>query len=317
MRRKCCICRCRRTRFLYRLTLAGALLFLGQSIKQNLVIPYPMSLNTTIRLHSNDLPRLKQAKEQIKAAADIAKKTQNHEAELVLGLLQNYTAVAAPISWGRAQAISRSSDEPEVGFVSLRPGDEKYGHEWAQPYYDKRMGAEYMPLQRLIVMRYYPCSRFWQGIIVLHEVKHALNHRRWGYPVWGAGFAFWGHQLDGGRAYCQEECNVLAFEHELLESLGGKPYKHYLNKMMARMVREAKRAHKEIGEYFVIPDQYDPELNCLGGPPLSDEEKSCRRIQCWLNACFWLIDDYDVGDPEACKEQLLKGLCQNVGILSK
>ncbi len=118
-----------------------------------------------------------------------------------------------------------------------------------------------------------PISKKWQGIIVLQ------------FGCLAKGFServSKSAHKDGATIY--EIVFMHEFKNRLLGKLGGKPY--------AKLLTKYVKGVKQKRDTFTIPNSgaYDPQLNEILGPALSDTERSSRYTQFKIHVMFRYLE---------------------------
>jgi len=118
-------------------------------------------------------------------------------------------------------------------------------------------------------------SKKWVGITLMRVGHHVLSFHQSPYD--------W----TDFRKFCEREIEARIFQHEIMEKVGGRRYKKYVEEKVWWLKKEG---YKE-GEDYPFWTQYDDELNQIFGSARSEWEKRVRVHGIWLHAFFKLFDE--------------------------
>jgi hypothetical protein len=196
----------------------------------------------------------------------------------ILGLISsNGTSVLEPINPQSIIAFAPIFPEDVKYYLAMKPlvGESRQLH--ASVFgSEKRM--------TLAIRFDYKMSWFAEGIIVLHEGKHAKNLFTRGYAISDA------------KKYCAEEVEVRDFDRRLQALVGKSHYENVIDHCVKKIKRDLKIHNLEVGEAFCDLIEYDDELDMAFGKAESDRDRSGRSIWIHIDSNFRLLEAKFSGD---------------------
>jgi hypothetical protein len=146
------------------------------------------------------------------------------------------------------------------------------------------------------IVRFFPgeVSPVWRGIMAGHEFFHAYDHAQHKYQ-WPATYT------SSGKV----ELRAYLYQFKLQWLRGGPKYHQWIDKTIAHMKGRLARNKAKVGDEFPMLSGYDTALDEAFGPALSDNEREDRMSQCWMHAC-WIMLDREHTNPEKIKLELIQ-----------
>lgn len=212
--------------------------------------------------------RLQITGQSIAAAEEIVRKTKDPAAAEVLTMIKADFVTCVPLPGGQGWCERNA----RIKIYPLLPGDEKLPGQWARLYHNN-MVAMFQPRDRLILKTVPRFSRVFQGLMIIHEGKHALEYQK---PM-----------VRNPTTEIEEEVMVRTMVNRLISLLGGPLYQTLLEK-------EIKRVRGQIAKTrsFTYRPSYDARLNRVFGAALSAKEEEFRMQTLTIQACFAVYDRF-------------------------
>ena len=144
------------------------------------------------------------------------------------------------------------------------------------------------------VFNFAACSQIWKGISLLHEGFYARN-----FPM------VLSHDP---HVFVIHEVLAQELQNKVVSSIGGKQYEQLLNAEVARMRKYMSdngladtRAKNGVypAIFFPVRTAYNPNLDAIFSPAMSQLEKDARQNQLWLQAAFTIYDQDRGGHAKA------------------
>lgn len=224
--------------------------------------------------------RLDAATYALDSISAIAGKIQDEEVtELINGVLRD-VAVGLPDSQRYLVPI-QGSDQPTIVFVPLFTEDtdiNKTTKSLMMPSLVQAARFTENNPGRIYFNAEIPLSPLLNGLVMLHEAKHAL--------IYESGLFRNGEELD----YWREEVNVFEFELRLLRQICGDEYDTFVAKTMERFVNFYNDQDGK-GGTLLGPESID--IGQMGeglGTSTSERDAKLRRSIVWMDVVFRMFD---------------------------
>jgi hypothetical protein len=220
-------------------------------------------------------------REWVHSAEEIVGATQDPTARNVLEFVKSSALMASPARIG-AKYLEGGRDgiTTHLGVVMLRPGDESAGPEWSNhTSSESNAGAHFQPNGPMMVIKSnIEFSRFAQGIVLLHEGRHAQR------------FLTTHYDWEQARAFCEEERDTHEFQNRITAEKLGTSYTVLVEKLAQEMKGVLAQAGYRPGEATAPRKRNFSEFDELW-PPASEHERDFRDTSVWIHANFLLLDE--------------------------
>jgi hypothetical protein len=219
-------------------------------------------------------------KKWIRSTEELVGATQDKDARSVLDFIKQSALFAEPVRMGAKYLEGERYGVPaHFGVVMLRHGDETISPEWATYASEQTSaGAHYMPDEGLMIIKSnFEFSRFCQGLIMLHEGRHAqqflTRHYDWKSP----------------RTFCEEERDTHEFQNRITSMKLGAAYSEYVIALAEEMTAELAKQGFKPGEAHADRRRDFTEFDALW-PTKSRLERDFRDTSIWIHANFVMLD---------------------------
>ena len=169
---------------------------------------------------------------------------------------------------------------PRLFFLAITPEDTVINKSLIRNFVDLGVSGLFC-FDTIFVSEYDNYSDLEKGIIVLHEGKHSTNV----YHVQ--------YNLGLTREY-SEMCSY-ELENKVMKKYGGGEYEKILNREVSLFCYYSDFLNIKINTAFdprIFPKRgYQPELDAIFGPALSETERNIREFQFYIHAVFQYIDE--------------------------
>jgi hypothetical protein len=235
----------------------------------------------------------------------VTRETGDSEARDVAAFLKENAILCAPTNPGPGltgiKVLEEGRSANYVGITPLLEKDRKSGGD----VFIRSAGAFYNPDARIIALHHQPISRYWKGILLLHEGHHSYV------------MTYKPYDWQDVRTFCVKEKETHQFQNRIMQKLGGARYDMVVKKDMERMRDVMKKEGKSIKTIFVHRGEYDDLLDDVFEKALSPLEKDLRATHIWVDAVFRLVDELpdSPAEKEEAKALILKTLYAEKGIL--
>ncbi len=264
-------------------------------------------------LSPTDQVRLAAKSRRVQAAEKIYDETKDPEAGAVLEQVLRNMITISPRGNGNMRLLEKKGKPPITYFLPVLEEDKKLEEQIIALALNENAAAVYEPVDRILAVNEIESySEFYEGLIALHEGHHAymsVDLQKLGDP----------------QTFAEDERITHDFENRLVSIVGGFSYDHLLRTEVTRLRMEVRRweqdnkSRMETGETYV-PSMapYNPALDRIFTPALSEHEKGTRVMHFWIHAYFKMCDeDYPKTEAEAKKIRFLRGVYQSEGLVLK
>lgn len=195
--------------------------------------------------------------------------------------IEECAGLGIPIKSPQGEWGLRYVDVPEGGFA-LTPLFESDGD--LHPYFaDQMKGPSYQESCQAIFLPPDKLSPIWRGLILIHEINHAMRHQDRTYR---------GLKLD----HWVEEYETYIEEIELVEEIYGQPYTGALHNLSIKFEDQLRKGKLHLN---VHKHASSPLLENLFGKPKSKLEANLQRGVFLFNALYRALDRlHPDGDKE-------------------
>ena len=246
-------------------------------------------------LTPEDQARIGSKNAWIAAAKKISDRTQNEEAKKIAESVLPYLLTVTPYSKG-FHFLEAGKTPPSVAFFPLVPAD------LLKPYLTRLTSgrhtfSQYEPQENLLIVNdFEPCSDFWKGMSLLREGQHAETQLSVPYNT------------KDSWVFSEHQRNAFSFEDRLMSKIGGSAYEELLDREIVRiradaMKRGSKGFKSQPGSFtmVIIPQRgpYNPELDKIFTPALSETERENRQTNFWIHAVFKAYEEDSGKGPDA------------------
>jgi len=148
--------------------------------------------------------------------------------------------------------------------------------------------GEYMPAYKVAAVRAdIHLSPFGQGMLVLHEGKHAYLHLIEHHAC---------RDLDDVD---RDEVEVRTFDCRVYQKIGGPAYEQIVARQMDSINQSLAAIHEKIGDVFPESLDYDPAIDSIFGKPASKRDASMRCTGIYVDVIFRLLERAYTGEALA------------------
>lgn len=248
-------------------------------------------------LDSGEIERRTQASQEwVNSIHGVVEKTQDTEAQHLLNGVLGGIAVGLPDP-ERYLIPVQGPEQPTIIFVPLFTSDTDVSEltkmmmspnsSQAAHYTENRPGRIYFNSEVKL-------SPFLQGLLMLHEAKHADIFESHQFRE--------GHELD----HWLEEVATFEFEFKLLQKLCGKSYEELVDKSVARFIEEY--VDKDgLGGTLPKPGSIDiAAIDEVFGPSLSEREPTLRKSIVWMDVVFRMFEQIYPDTAQRDKAKFLR-----------
>jgi hypothetical protein len=231
-------------------------------------------------------------KKWIRSTEELVGATQDKDARSVLEFVKSSALLAKPTRiCAEFLEGGREGMTTHFAVIMLRQGDETVSPQWAEYASDHATaGAHYMPDEGLMIIKSnFEFSRFCQGLIMLHEGRHAqqflTRHYDWKSP----------------RTFCEEERDTHEFQNRITSMKLGEAYSEYVIALTEEMTAELAKQGFKPGEAHADRRRDFTEFDALW-PTKSRLERDFRDTSIWIHANFVMLDQTfgkDAADQKA------------------
>lgn len=217
------------------------------------------------------------------AADEIVKRAKNKNADIIWALISNSYGLLAPGSIeDKPTAVLLDKigcENPHYGIIPLMKGDAEKYPPWARMCHSNQAAFVMTEGKTLLVIKdHVPFSKFWKGILILHEGSHVYTRIKGTLD----------HIDDLSARRAVDDYYAYSLECELLLAIGGEKYKKFLKREVGRLKRQYKK------DEGILPPDYEastPKLTEIFGPYESDTERGSRGSVFWIHAVFSLFEE--------------------------
>lgn len=223
------------------------------------------------------------------SAERVADESGTAEAHEVLNFIKQHSHLSMPDRTGeilsviepeRAALIDFEHD-PWFGVYMMCRGDDRLNMNLYTQYHgaSETGHASFSPESRLLILKaHVPMSWISQGILALHEGKHAKEWLTRRYNV------------SDSTVWCDEERKVYNFQNELFRSVFGKTYDEKLEHLAQEFADISRATGKQPGEHLVSMDRWYSEFDEVLPPVESEYEQLFRNSHLWIHGCFRMLE---------------------------
>ncbi|HEY1074989.1 MAG TPA: hypothetical protein VGE59_04865 [Patescibacteria group bacterium] len=258
------------------------------SPSQSAVEPTPPPGYITTETVEMDTRRKKVFASYSEAFRNLAARSSNPEVKAVYNFLVQHE-MAATLR-GNSLSLFEKKKPNRVAVLTVLPEDPAE----VQSLLREEAGARFVDETQMVCLREKLVSKFSAVLAYGHEWYHAYDYDKRGYS-WPEGY------YESGEG----ELNAYNFQLLLQSEVGGSAYEAWVNRKCESVADEAQLHQGEAG-YVLKAGDYDPELDKILGPSVSDFDRETRQKQCWRAAVWRMYDRYLVGDPKQAKLDFIR-----------
>ncbi|MFA7194002.1 MAG: hypothetical protein WC087_03745 [Candidatus Paceibacterota bacterium] len=252
-----------------------------------------------------ELDRTKLYNQWFTAAKDIAQKTKDPEAIEICEFIEKSVLLAEPHpNGGRFLQGAREDQKHYFGLVMMCKGDQDAGFDWRRDYYSVAgSGARFMPDGPMMIIKsHIPTSTLKQGLILLHEGRHARQ------------FLTQRYNWTDAKKFCEEERDTHNFQNRITSALLGESY----TKLVIDISHEYEKALADggfkPGEALAHRSREFTEFDSIF-PAISKFEQDFRDTSIWIHANFIMLERAFGAEAENHKAIFLFQLYKESGIV--